>query len=731
LDQFQNNIPLTDQDTLDSNEPIAGHHASISQEEKSDPGVSYNETGVRSQYSSAVNLPDSSTVYRADACEDFTHVKPYESIFRRLVWPATVICVPMLLLSVALLYVVFHHLIEPVENVFDPNSGLENFNDHRYLLVNFSATKLVFVASFLSTMAPLLAGCILQLTGVLVYRELIKTSHVRHFAILPTPYQMSLLVGVLSASYEQLYNAFVHLLSRKRRARVSPVLLYAVWIFLLSALLGLAVALTDAYLHIATQTVSMTLYSKTTTPTAELGRGVNSYCLGVDRVKDNYGFPCTYAKDSVLAANKNFQNGQPELQRIAHNFSTLTQMRLADVSGIDGGRIAFLMPSELDLPESSNYKAKTIGVATKCGLIPPKTCNITRWGDKNVYTSFNCSSQFWGVLGMQPFISVLGGTRPYSPYLSFLAVNQNSNLIYNYFADPEMETVYNTAGLNASALPDPTSKPWDDNELNNTIYAAFAWRTGTSYFSGWGSNGMVQSNLVQRYNDSSWVDYFVNCAVSAYDVEYIWANGSLQSIDAVKYNNGSILNMWTGTIPYMPGIAGGDYRLQDSEYQSVIAGNTTTSYEQKYGELLSQYALSTIGAYTSGRSAIQQQDQRSVLIAKVPKLALGSLLACSLIYPILGIILFGFACKASRLTGPMAPLFSCWGLAWTAFLENSPEHGHDQNGPEAVKEDNEDDFRLFIQQQGSIGHKFGLWKRARTGEVMEMARSQTNVASWM
>lgn len=731
LDQFRNDLPFDEQHDLGSYENVADTHREASREKRTQNPAD-NVTVLRSEYSSYLNLPQSAEVYGGDDGGGVNSLKVSESAFRRLMWPAFAICAPMLLLSAALLFIIFKYLVKPVENIFDPDTEFEVLKDRSYLLVNFSATKLVFLASFLSTTGPLLAGCIMSLVAILVYRDLLKASQVTYFPTLPTPYQMSLLIGVLSASYESLLHSIKYLWLRKRRTRTSPVLLYAIVVFMLSILLGVAVTLTDAYLHIATQTVSVTSYMKATTPTAQLGRGISPYCLGVDRVEHNYGYPCTFAHTVETVSNKDFQNGQAEMQRIAHNSSTISQIQLADIDSIEGVRTAYLLPSAHEPPDRTNYQAETVGVATGCELIPPEICNLTQWGGSNAYTSFNCSPQFWGVLGMQPVFSPVFGSRPVSQYLSFLAVNPSANLIYNYFADEDLETVYNTVDLNASALQPAEAKPWPNEELKTTIYAAFAWRLGVSNFANYGQNGMYRSNLVHRYNGTTYIDSFMKCAVSAYDIRYTWANGTLHSIHAAKFQNGTVLNMWTGLIPYTSNINGGGSQLQDRAQQSAIAGNTTAAYVQKFGELMSQDALSAIGAYTSSRTVLQQQDQRTILVAKVPKLALGLLLACSLLYPLIGAVLVGCAGRASNTTGSTAPLFSYWGLTKAAFVENSAQD-------EAASVDSsmrrphydEDNFRLYVRQQGKEGHQFGLFKRTHTGEIMEIARSQTNVASWI
>lgn len=695
----------------------------------------FTEASPYSANPSSVDLKQSRIALDDSPHENFIKLRASHGIWLNFVWPAFAICIPMVLLSASLLYIVFNYRVETGVNMFDKNSTTSNFNDKRHLLVDFSATKLVFLASFLSTLAPLLAGCIMGLMGIIVYHDLQQSSQVSNFPQLPTPYQMSLLIGLIAASYEQLISAFGYLWSAKRRAKASPVLLYALGVFIMTVLQGVAVTITDAYLHVATQTVSITVYSEHALPELELGKGLSAYCVSVDRVKNNNGDPCTYASNPDFWVLPEVQDGTPESQRIAHDTSTKSTIQLMNSTDLSGTKIAVLMPEKSMIPENTNYMATTFGVASECTLMPPKMCNITRWGDYGLYLSFNCSTQFWGTLGMPVNAGDLENGKPVTPYLSFLAINPSANLIYNYFADESLETVYNAADLNASAIQQEDATPWPDQDLKNPVYLAFAWRASTGSFAGYTENGMVNSGSVQVYNDTGYVDYFVKCQVTSYDVTYSFVNGTLNSLDAEKHKNGSVLNMWTGRADYTPTITGSDFLLQDNNLQSVIAGITTSAYEARFGELLSRNALAPIGAFTSGRQVLGQQQQRTKLVAKVPKSALGALLACSLLYPILGIVLLAKARKVSRHGGPMTPLFSYWGLAFAAFLENRSQIRAGANDAEdaeyAKSGDQEEALKLFIRQDDKHGSSFGLYRRSQSGHVTEVQRSQVNVAAWI
>lgn len=693
---------------------------------------SYAETSSYSVCPSSIDLKQPRMGGSDPRQEDFIKLRASRGVWLTFIWPAFAICVPMVLLSAALLYIVLTHRVDNGVNVFDKDSSPPQFSQENHLLVDFSATKLVFLASFLSTLAPLLAGCIMSLMGIIVYHDLQQSSKVSCFPQLPTPYQMSLLIGLIAASYEQLLSTFGYLYSSRRTAKASPVLLYAMFVFIVTVLQGIAVTITDAYLHVATQTISITVYSERTSPVLELGKGLSSYCLSVNRVRDDNGDPCSLASNNSFWDFPEVQDGKPETQRILHDTSTNSTIQLANMGNMDQPKVALLMPQGPMIPQNTNYMATTIGVASKCSLMPPAMCNVTQWGDFGMFLSFNCSSQFWGTLGMPVDTGTIFTGRPATPYLSFLAINPSTTLIYNYFADESLETVYNTADLNASAIQPDNFVPWPDKDLQNPVFLAFAWRTSSDSFAGYTENGMVSSDSVQKYSNLGYIDYFVKCEVTSYDVTYTFVNGTLGSLSAEKHENGTILNMWTGLADYTPTVSGSDFLLQDNNLQSVIAGDTISAYEARFGELLSRNALAPIGAFTSRRQVLEQQQQAVKLVAKVPKTALGALLACSLLYPIMGIALLAKARKISRHGGPMTPLFSYWGLAFAAFLENRQQIQLEVNGTRHVKPcDQEEALRLFIRQDDNYGSGFGLYRRSQSGRVTEVQRSQIDVAAWI
>lgn len=129
---------------------------------------------------------------------------------RQIVVAFTVMSLPMLIFSGLLLGLIFCYRVE--ENKF-ASDDLQ-FDDHDYssaYFVRLSATTLITVASWSSTLAPILVGCAITLTSYPVARALLTASERRDAARLPTPFQLSLMVGMISSgSFLALWNWLVY-----------------------------------------------------------------------------------------------------------------------------------------------------------------------------------------------------------------------------------------------------------------------------------------------------------------------------------------------------------------------------------------------------------------------------------------------------------------------------------------------------------------------------------------
>jgi len=126
-----------------------------------------------------------------------------------------IIFVPNLILTAVLLGLVFHYQVPQTHSelpgVSDPLA-----REPSAYLVDFSATKLLTVASWTSTLSSLLPSFAMALVSFPVARKIANASKNKRTDDLPTPYQLSMLLGVLSGSVGSLWAWFKYRNWKKR-----------------------------------------------------------------------------------------------------------------------------------------------------------------------------------------------------------------------------------------------------------------------------------------------------------------------------------------------------------------------------------------------------------------------------------------------------------------------------------------------------------------------------------
>ncbi|EXJ76244.1 uncharacterized protein A1O5_00752 [Cladophialophora psammophila CBS 110553] len=613
---------------------------------------------------------------------------PNENLIQTILLPATIICIPIALLAGALLALVYMYRIDPVPNLFKPTET--SLRGPGFVLVNFSATRLVFVASFLSTLAPLLGSFILSLFALPVSRRLRDASREAKYLNLPTPFQMSLLVGILVASAQQLRSYLWYLL-RRRRPSIPPVLHCAASMMLLSLVMAAGVFIADTILHYTTSTVEFDQILVPPQPDQEFGRGLSEFCLTFNRTF--VGLPCSDTTDSgQVDPNANFE--ATEMNRLLHNTSQLSEIRITATEDVAGADLAYLIPQQQRIAPNIDYQASTIGISTTCRFVKPSSCGMVLWD--NYYTNFSCTDMFHGTIGMPPIVSTnINNPRPPDPYRSFLMYKGAANLMYSFFSDSGMRNIYNTVGYNDSGDFDLSISPYPNSQLVNPFYVGIAARISTT-------NATFISDGV--------VDFILDCAVASYDISYTWVDGGLQDIKAVPSGNGSILEIFHGSLLYGT-ISGGDPALQDYLTQSALAGNTTDSFLQKFGSLYSTKVLAYIGGYTTGRVALAQQQREHMLLSKVPIPPLAILVAWSFCYLLLGLILAFQAYWASRgNVRDIAAKLSLSGLSQAAFgdRQTGTSSGETTSREDVNQPIKQETRRILVDGSAQRGFEFGV-----------------------
>ncbi|KAL1997565.1 hypothetical protein VTN02DRAFT_1490 [Thermoascus thermophilus] len=203
----------------------------------------------------------------------------------RIAWNWAVVTIPIALLTAALLGLVFAFRVRHPPIPFEALrvAGIDD-DEPGVFLVDLRSSVLLFLASWASSLAPLLSGFLMTLALFPVARGVRDRS-----TRLPTPYQLALLLRLVNGSLVGgLWSWTLYLVGwRGKRATQAPALLAVVAVAVLGMLLGCLVFLADTWLHLTTSTVPFT-------QVAAVSRGVD------------YGFGlaprCLASNNSLLAA---------------------------------------------------------------------------------------------------------------------------------------------------------------------------------------------------------------------------------------------------------------------------------------------------------------------------------------------------------------------------------------------------------------------------------------------
>jgi hypothetical protein len=292
---------------------------------------------------------------------------------------------------------------------------------HGYLLIKYSATRLVIIASFISTLAPILAGSIMSLWTFPIAQSMRIASSTTQYSQLPTPYQLSLVIGISLASHQRLWRYYEYMLSRTRCSTIPPILHKTAGMLTCTVLLAIAVFVTDTYLHYTTQTIDFDQIAIVTQPTNMFSRALGKYCLDFHRT-ENHGFPCSLGETDPNAVAE-----QNEMFHLQHSSSSASEIRFVHTDNLLHGDVALLVPQSQSFSQNIDFRASTIGVSSQCNSISAD-CEMRYDMQHSYHTLFNCSDNFWGVLGKSPNISEVDSTFYPTPYVPPLGYKPAPNL---------------------------------------------------------------------------------------------------------------------------------------------------------------------------------------------------------------------------------------------------------------------------------------------------------------
>lgn len=143
------------------------------------------------------NVTSTSPYYREAPIQSSVRMKGSN---REILLAFAVMTVPMIAFSALLLGLIERYRISQNAFVSDKLSFDSHNRDSSAIFVNISATTLITIASWSSTLAPLLIASALTLASYPVSRKILLASQNEDTKSLPTPYQFTLLLRMVSNS---------------------------------------------------------------------------------------------------------------------------------------------------------------------------------------------------------------------------------------------------------------------------------------------------------------------------------------------------------------------------------------------------------------------------------------------------------------------------------------------------------------------------------------------------
>ena len=135
-----------------------------------------------------------------------SYPKKNSRAYRDIAIACIIISLPLVVLSGVLLGLIYTNQVVQSSST---SSTFQLANATQYdasaYFVDFSATRLITIASWTSSVAPLLPGFVMSLLSFPAARRMLKTSQAGQTQRLPTPYQLALYLTLMTGGWTALW----------------------------------------------------------------------------------------------------------------------------------------------------------------------------------------------------------------------------------------------------------------------------------------------------------------------------------------------------------------------------------------------------------------------------------------------------------------------------------------------------------------------------------------------
>ncbi|WPH00014.1 Hypothetical protein R9X50_00283700 [Acrodontium crateriforme] len=518
---------------------------------------------------------------------------------------ALLLIVPMLLFSGALLGLVFTYRVNHHEPL---HSNLEIFgetNENGVYYVDFPATRLIFISSWSSSLAPMLGASMLALWSYPVARKVFASRNREDKTSLPTPYQLALVVNMLTTSgLRSLWQWIKYRLGmgwQSKRQSQSQALHSVAAVLAIATCLGFLVFAADTWLHLTTKSIEFIQtqpllpppdYSFRLMENCTYGNNSIMYQEFIAPVQGRGGCTIGVADPAQIAAGgqQTILLDGSEAVMVLNNVSDFIMVSTY-VDG-DGQPYSYLTIPPSPERAATDFTADTYAMRTQCTPISTE-CDLR--AVSQISTPYSCSPGFHGDL-----------------------YNETWNMAYS-----------------SNSSLDGDRSVWG---VQNPYYWGLAAAVNLV-----GGGTILQANdpeIVRR--GAGGTAFVLNCSTTLIDLYYESVNGTITRFWPSS-SNMSVANIAQSTAQWTD--------FMEPYLQTAASFATLSSSAQELADKIalaySKAALSNFAPAVLPAPAEVAQSRTTSLVTRIPAAPLYTLVIANLLFVGAGILLLVIALSAS------------------------------------------------------------------------------------
>lgn len=482
--------------------------------------------------------------------------------------------------------------------------------------IDYSATRLATVSSWTSTATSLIFPFSATLLAYPIARSFYQRSSAPDPHQLPTPYQLSIMIGLLGGGLGAMWTHMRYFFW-KGRPRIPPVVSLAAVGVILFFVVGLGILAADTWLHVTTTTVPYGIVTPREPPQTQFGRGLSSRCFDPDA--SSRPDPCVNSGSLTGQSSRALINAGEAYSTLAN----LSADNLLTTSTIEGQRLAHFVDPKIGF--DLDYKANTLAVQTQCRPMSQQ-CELTQGQfcprdtciDINSWTQtlrYSCPGNLTGDLanntGTAFDLDVGGSSSSLETLTGFFLQT------YNDTDFREISSIKGSGGANG--------------ELSNPLHFIVGALVPPS-------EAVSTDPEAVEFSASDNAGVILGCHLTVLELDYDFVNGSVADGTTQQSNNTLATNIGWAMSEYRARVGFQSY-IDSAITGAAIAGDSVQDMADRFASSFSEISLGITAGIMTPRASVTEELRQNVLVARLPYAPFFTLLVLNLVYAALGIVL--------------------------------------------------------------------------------------------